>query len=175
MSEDYTPQPGRVLGEITYRVSGVDFVFVRIERQNGDIVEMAKYPTTQEQYQAIMGKNPAHFRHGPDAPKRPVESVNWYDSREYAEKLTAAIREQCPDDMLAPDVPFDLPEDEVWMYCALAGQDTKFSGSDNALEVGWFAENANGSTQPVGRLKPNAWGLHDMSGNVWEWTLTEEK
>jgi formylglycine-generating enzyme required for sulfatase activity len=119
---------------------------------------MGKYPVTQEQWEAVMGENPSHFK-GAD---RPVEQVSWEEAQEFVRRLT----EQ------ETGVSYRLPSEAEWEYAARAGSSTAYCFGDNEEqlgEYGWYRENAGGETHPVGQRKANSWGLHDMHGNVWEW------
>ena len=112
---------------------------------------------TQAQWQAVMGNNPSYFK-GPD---RPVEQVSWNDATEFCKRLSGKT-----------GMSFRLPTEAEWEYACRGGTTTAYSfGESDAVlpEFAWFGGNSQSSTQPVATRKPNAWGLHDMHGNVWEW------
>jgi formylglycine-generating enzyme required for sulfatase activity len=115
------------------------------------------YPVTQEQYEKVMGKNPSQFKD----PANPVESVSWDDAVEFCKKLSAKEGKT-----------YRLPTEAEWEYACRAGTPTSYSFGDDEASLGeyaWFRGNAERKTHPVGQKKPNAWGLFDMHGNVWEW------
>jgi len=113
---------------------------------------MGKYPVTQAQWEAAMGNNPSHFK-GPD---RPVECVSWNEAQEFLKKLSAKGEGR-----------FRLPTEAEWEYAARAGSREDRCGP--VEEISWYDGNSDWQTHPVGQKLPNAWGLHDMLGNVWEW------
>jgi len=118
---------------------------------------MGKYPVTQAQWEAVMGGNPSSFK-GAD---RPVEQVSSDDCQEFIERLNATGKGT-----------FRLPTEAEWEYACRAGSTGKFCFGDDESQLGdhaWYSANSGGQTQPVGKKKPNAWGLHDLHGNVWEW------
>jgi formylglycine-generating enzyme required for sulfatase activity len=119
---------------------------------------LGKTEVTQAQWQAVMGVNPSHFK---DKPQHPVESVSWDDCQGFLQKLSAKLRR-----------PFRLPTEAEWEYACRAGAAAELYFGDGLAALAqhaWCAENAGASTQPVGQTKANAWGLHDMAGNAWEW------
>jgi formylglycine-generating enzyme required for sulfatase activity len=120
-------------------------------------IHMGKYPVTQAQWEAVMGSNPSHFK-GAD---RPVEQVSWGDCQGFIERLNSS-----------GNGTFRLPTEAEWEYACRAGASGRFCFGDDEGQLGdyaWYSANSGGQTQPVGEKKPNAWGLHDMHGNVWEW------
>jgi formylglycine-generating enzyme required for sulfatase activity len=117
------------------------------------------HEVTQGQWEAVMGNNPSLFKG--DA-NRPVESVSWGEVLKFIDQLNA--RES--------GTKYRLPTEAEWEYAARAGSATAYSFGDDSSQLGkyaWFGGNADGTTHPVGKLRPNAWGLYDMHGNVWEW------
>jgi formylglycine-generating enzyme required for sulfatase activity len=119
---------------------------------------LGKYLVTQEQWQAMMGNNPSNFR----GTKNPVEQVSWEDCRKFLEKLNVRVS----------GGKFSLPTEAQWEYACRAGSTTRYCFGDEESGLGeyaWYSGNSGNSTHPVGEKKPNAWGLYDMHGNVWEW------
>jgi formylglycine-generating enzyme required for sulfatase activity/tRNA A-37 threonylcarbamoyl transferase component Bud32 len=126
---------------------------------------MAKYPITQEQYQAIMGTNPSGFK----GAKRPVEQVSWDDSVKLCQKLSQKTGKT-----------YHLPSEAQWEYACRAGTTTPFYFGETITPdlVNYDGNNPYGNapkgkyreqTTDVGSFPPNAFGLYDMHGNVWEW------
>ncbi len=117
-------------------------------------------PVTQGQWRRVMGANPASFQAcGDDCP---VEAVSWNDARQFIARLN----------QLEGETRYRLPSEAEWEYAARAGSEAEFFFGDDAARLGefaWFAGNSGNRTHPVGRKQPNAWGLFDMAGNVWEW------
>jgi formylglycine-generating enzyme required for sulfatase activity len=127
---------------------------------------LGKYEVTQEEYTRLMGKNPSKFT---DQSNAPVEKVSHVEAVEYCQVLTRRERQA---GRLPTNCVYCLPTEAQWEYACRAGSTNLFSFGDSADTAGqhaWTWENSEGTTHPVGRKQPNAWGLYDMHGNVWEW------
>jgi len=121
---------------------------------------LGKYLVTLEQWQAVMDDKPSHFT----GPKYPVELVRSDDVQRFLQKLNAKIGAQFGK--------FALPTEAQWEYACRAGSTTKYCFGDDEARLGdyaWHGKNSGNKTHPVGEKKPNAWGLYDMHGNLWEW------
>ena len=121
--------------------------------------KVAKYPVTQAQYEAVMGTNPSYFINNL---QNPVENLCWYDARSFCKKLSEITGKT-----------YRLPSNTEWEYACRAGTTTDYYFGDdvNQLEdYAWYYDNSQKTTHPVGHKLPNAWGLYDMHGNVWEMT-----
>jgi formylglycine-generating enzyme len=136
---------------------------------------MCAYQTTQEFWESVVIKSkPISLNPQPSRFKgktRPVEQVSWEDIQMFNKALNDLFKEKkiTIENNSKPDGQFALPSETQWEYAANAGQGLVFSGSQNLNDVAWYLENSNNQTMPVGLKQPNAWGLNDMSGNIWEW------
>ena len=137
---------------------------------------MGIFPVTQRQWELVMGSSPSKFRSA--GPGTPVEQVSYDDicgaDRPWPGKAGVAagsflgrLREKTG---LAA---LDLPTEAQWEYACRAGTATALNNGNDIgsglAEVGWYDENSGNSKHIVGEKSPNAWGLYDMHGNVWEW------
>ncbi|MHB1036372.1 MAG: formylglycine-generating enzyme family protein [Pirellulales bacterium] len=115
---------------------------------------------TQAEWVAVMGTNPSTVQ----APNLPVGRVNWADCQAFVAALQKSQR--------STKIRFRLPTEAEWEYACRAGSTTPYFFGNDAralVEYGWYRANSGSRLHPVAQLKPNAWGLYDMVGNVWEW------
>ncbi len=125
---------------------------------------LGKYSVTQDQWQAVMKNNPSRHQPCPDCP---VENVNRDEAISFCDMLNRMFISQLP-----LGYEFSLPTEMQWEYACRSGTQTKYPSGDTALnlsKVAWYDINSSGHPHPVGEKEPNAWGLYDMLGNVWEW------
>jgi len=118
---------------------------------------VGRYPVTQEQWQAITGNNPSRFK----GAKHPVDGVLWDDARDFCREVSARTGK-----------PVRLPTEAEWEFACRAGSTTDYCFGDSQAdlaEYAWYGSNSSGATHAVGEKRPNAWGLYDMHGNVWQW------
>ena len=115
---------------------------------------MGKYSVTQDQYSAVIGKNPSHFK----GKNLPVECVSWNDAVAFCERLSRHTGNA-----------YRLPTEAEWEYAGRAGTTTRYYFGNNLSKEQANLYNIVGKTTPVGTYPANAFGLHDMHGNVWEW------
>ena len=101
-----------------------------------------------------MGNNPSHFK---ECGNCPVETVSWDDTQKFIERLNG----------MNDGYTYRLPTEAEWEYACRAGTTGDYAG--NLTEMAWYSENSGNKTHAVGGKQPNAWGLADMHGNVWEW------
>lgn len=183
---------GAIAPEKVFFINDVPFTFVYVEGSGSTKSQwVGKYITTQEQWYAITGKNPSHFK----GKTRPVESITWLETVDYINVLSKIV-------FGAQDVytihydeknevkgftynyegkeepHFKLPTSEEWVWAAKGGKFSKgyeFAGSNDLKEVGWYSDNSNNETHPVGQLKHNELNIADFSGNVWEYTMSVDE
>jgi formylglycine-generating enzyme required for sulfatase activity len=118
---------------------------------------LARYEVTQAQYRAIMGNNPSVFQAAQD----PVVQVTWANAIDFCNRLGSQTKGK-----------FGLPSEAQWEYACRAGSTQAFAFGDSDRDMdkyGWVQDNSQLQPHPVGKKKPNSFGVYDMHGNVWEW------
>lgn len=140
--------------------------------------EIGATEVTQLQWVSVRGSNPSYFKEKmfcPESftqirgvnlcPDLPVDSVSWKQAQEFIVDYNFRVQD---------GYRYSLPTEAQWEFAARAGTDTKFSFGDNQSQLGeysWYQANSGKQTHTVASKAPNAWGLYDMHGNVWEWVL----
>ncbi len=123
---------------------------------------LGKYEVTQAEWRAVMGDEPSFFK----GERLPVEQISWDLAALFCQMLTDRERAA---GRLPEGYQYALPTEAQWEYACRAGSPAAYSGTGILSDMGWYQVISEGKTHPVGRKQPNAWGLHDMHGNVWEW------
>jgi formylglycine-generating enzyme required for sulfatase activity len=139
-------EEGRHISEMQYRVTLTKGFW------------MGETQVTQGLWKEVMGSNPSLNKSGDDYP---VENVSWNDCQEFLRKLNARTPQS--------GLTWALPTEAQWEYACRAGSTGAYAGNGRLDDMGWYIANSGNTTHPVARKKPNAWGLYDMHGNVWEW------
>lgn len=120
---------------------------------------MGKTEVTQGQWEAIMGSPWPYQNFGQCGDNCPVDDVSWYDAQKFIQKLSAKTGKQ-----------YRLPSEAEWEYSCLAGGRQEYCGGDNLDSIAWYHSNSNNITHSSAQKQANAFGLYDMSGNLFEWT-----
>lgn len=118
-------------------------------------LQVGKYEVTQAQYEAVVGKNPSHFK----GPRKPVENVSWENAMKFCKQLTESEHKA---GRLPADRIYSLPTEKQW---------EAFAAGTSLGDAVTSAQTRRVSTEDVGSLRPNKFGLYDVRGNVWEWCL----
>ncbi len=127
--------------------------------------QVAKYEVPQNLWEAVMGGNPSKWK----GPRNSVEMLSFDDAQAFCKKATELMREAM---LIKANEAIRLPSEAEWEYVARAGTTTVYSFGDDLAKIdeyGWHTGNAAGNDPPVGAKKPNAWGLYDVHGYLWEW------
>ena len=119
---------------------------------------IGRHEVTQAEWTRVMGANPSIFQGVADAARHPVDNVTWVDAQAFVARLNA----------IDSTAHYRLPTELEWEYAARAGADDEPTW-ESIRESAWLQDVDKGTTHAVGGKRPNAWGLHDTLGNVWEW------
>lgn len=117
---------------------------------------MSSTLVTQGQWKAIMHRNPSAFPQCGD--QCPIDRVSWEDTQIYILRLNAKTGRH-----------YRLPSESEWGYACRAGLNSRFCGGDTLDPIAWYEANSDNHVHAVATKAPNAWGLYDMSGNLWQW------
>lgn len=150
--------------ELIRRFGGSEAMYKPEKPSRAVMIERPFYlqttPVTQGQWQRVMGDQPSSFRDcGEDCP---VEMVSWDDAQRFINRLN----------QMESQAGYRLPSEAEWEYAARAGSESEYFFGNDAAKLGefaWYSANSGNRPHAVAQKKSNAWGLHDLAGNVWEW------
>lgn len=140
----------------SFEMGGTDTQTMPIHRVDIKGYALGRTEVTQGQWRTIMGNNPSHFSNCGDS--CPVEHVSWEGAQDFVRKLSQKTGKT-----------YRLPSEAEWEYACRAGGKHTHCGGENLDSLGWPRRSMFAEVHPVADKQPNAWGLYDMSGNVWEW------
>ena len=127
---------------------------------------------TQELYERVMRHSNFKFV----GATNPADTVSWSEAIDFCNRLSQLEGLKPAYEVTRKGLKwirgsngYRLPTEAEWEYFARAAIYSKYSGSNNLDVVGWYKENSEEKSHPVARKRPNAWGLYDVSGNLWEW------
>ena len=126
---------------------------------------IARYEVPQNLWEEVMGGNPSRWK----GPRNSVEMLSYDDAVDFCRKVTERLRAA---KLIEKGQAIRLPSEAEWEYVTRAGTATRYSFGDETAKLddyAWHTGNAKGNDPPVGAKKPNAWGLYDAHGYLWEW------
>lgn len=129
--------------------------------------QIARYEVPQNLWESVMGSNPSRWK----GPRNSVEMLSFEEAQAFCAKVTQLMRAA---KLIKANQTIRLPSEAEWEYVARAGTTSVYSFGDDVAKLddyGWHTGNAAGNDPPVGAKKPNAWGLYDIHGYLWEWCL----
>ena len=156
--------PKEAIVHVWSDTGGTTAVDVKLEKA----FQIHRYEMTQEVWQVITNSNPSRWK----GPRNSVEMINYSEAKSFCQKITERLRTE---KLIDANQVVRLPTEVEWEYAARAGTTSRYSFGDDESELGdfaWFTENAAGNDPPVGAKRPNAWGLYDVHGYLWEWCST---
>ena len=168
-------------GKVTLGVAEPKDELASVQLEFASPFRISRYEMTQELYEAVTGSNPSRWK----GARNSVEMMTLAETEAFCKRLTAMLRQQ---KLITATESVRLPTEAEWEYCCRAGTTTRYCFGDSATAPGdqtpkaslldpwaWHTGNAAGNDPPVGALKPNAWGLYDVHGYLWEFVTPDPR